>query len=123
MKKWPAAVSHIYSKIIIAVGFGIFYFENLGSLGTFFKALVGANGNKLTDAVTNNLFMNNIFLFAAAIILCCPVIPKIKELAAKRAGAYYAVRTAGMACNIAVLAVSSLLLLNNTNNPFLYFRF
>ncbi len=123
MKKWPAAVSHIYSKIVIAAGFGIFYFEELGALGTFFKALAGANGNKLTDPVTNNLFMNNIFLFAAAIILSCPVIPKIKELAAKRAGTHYAARTAGIVCNIAVLSVSSLLLLNNTNNPFLYFRF
>ncbi len=123
MKKWPAAVSHIYSKLVIAVGFGIFYFEDLGSLGTFFKALVGANGNKLTDAVTNNLFINNIFIFAAAIILSCPVIPKLKELAESRAGAYYAFRTAGLFCNLAVLIAGSLLLLNNTNNPFLYFRF
>lgn len=123
MKKWPAAVSHIYSKLVIAVGFGIFYFEDLGSLGTFFKALVGANGNKLTDAVTNNLFINNIFIFAAAIILSCPVIPKLKELAENRAGAYYAFRTAGLFCNLAVLIAGSLLLLNNTNNPFLYFRF
>ena len=123
MRKWPAVISHIYSKIVIAVGFGIFYFENFGALGTFFKALVGANGNRLTDAVTENLFMNNIFLFAAAVIFSCPVIPKIKELAQKRAGAYYLARTAGMVCNVAVLAISSLLLLNNTNNPFLYFRF
>lgn len=123
MKKWNPVVSHIYSKIVIVVGFGIFYFEDFKPLGLFFKALVGANENPLTDAVTNNLFMNNVFLFGAAAILSIPVVPKIKELAAKAKGSYYAVRTAGMACNLAILAASSLLLLNNTNNPFLYFRF
>ena len=48
MKKMPVPLAHIYTKLVIFIGFGIFYFENLGSLGTFFKALVGANGNKLT---------------------------------------------------------------------------
>lgn len=55
MKKMPVPLAHIYTKLVIFIGFGIFYFENLGSLGTFFKALVGANGNKLTDTVTQHL--------------------------------------------------------------------
>ena len=48
MKKMPVPLAHIYTKLVIFIGFGIFYFENLGSLGTFFKALVGANGHSYT---------------------------------------------------------------------------
>ena len=123
MKKMPAALAHVYTKLVIFVGFGIFYFENLGALGKFFKALVGANGNSLTDPVTANLFMNNIWLFIAAVILILPIVPKIKETAVKSKGSAYAVQTAGIVCNAAILLLSSVLLVNTTNNPFLYFRF
>ncbi len=123
MKKCNPVVSHIYSKLVIVIGFGIFYFEDFPHLGAFFKAIVGLNGNSFTDAVTTNLFLNNIFLVAVAILLSTPVIPKIKAVATGRKNLYYAVRSAGIVCNLAILAVSSLLLLNTTNNPFLYFRF
>ena len=123
MKKMPVPLAHIYTKLVIFIGFGIFYFENLGSLGTFFKALVGANGNKLTDTVTQHLFMNNIWLFAAAVLFTMPVIPKIKEKALSAKGTAYFMQSAGILCNAAILVLSSVLLVNTTNNPFLYFRF
>lgn len=123
MKKMPVPLAHIYTKLVIFIGFGIFYFENLGSLGTFFKALVGANGNKLTDTVTQHLFMNNIWLFAAAVLFTMPVIPKIKGKALSAKGTAYFMQSAGILCNAAILVLSSVLLVNTTNNPFLYFRF
>ena len=123
MKKMPVPLAHIYTKLVIFIGFGIFYFENLGSLGTFFKALVGANGNKLTDTVIQHLFMNNIWLFAAAVLFTMPVIPKIKEKALSAKGTAYFMQSAGVLCNAAILVLSSVLLVNTTNNPFLYFRF
>ena len=33
MKKIPLFIRHIYNKIVIVVGFGIFYFEDFGQLG------------------------------------------------------------------------------------------
>ena len=56
MKKIPVVITHLYSKIIIIVGFGIFHFETLPALGNYFKALVGANGAGLIDAVTRTTF-------------------------------------------------------------------
>lgn len=123
MKKMKPVWAHIYTKAVIFLGFGIFYFENFKALGKFGKALIGLNGNSFTDVVTNNIFMNNIWLFAAAILFCMPIIPKIKEIAGKNAGSAYLVQTAGILCNVAVLFTSSILLVNTTNNPFLYFRF
>ncbi len=123
MKKLPKPLAHIYTKAVIFLGFGIFYFEDLGQLGKFFKALVGLNGNKLTDHYLTHLFMSNLWLFIAAAVLCFPVVPKIKEKAFKSANGAYAVQTLGIVCNAAILLLSSVLLVNTTNNPFLYFRF
>ncbi len=123
MKKLPAAVAHIYTKIVIIVGFGIFYFEDFPALGKFFKALVGANDNAFSNQVTRTLFLGNVFLIAAAALLSTPILPFIRERSKKAQNTYNLVRTSGIVCNVAVLLVSSLLLLNTTNNPFLYFRF
>lgn len=122
-KNWNPVFAHIYTKVIIILGFGIFYFENFGALGSFFKAIVGANGNPVSNVITRRLFLSNIFLIAAAILLSTPILPKLKELSQKKAGNYYFMQGAGIVMNAAVLIISSLLLLNTTNNPFLYFRF
>ncbi|EXM39233.1 alginate O-acetyltransferase [Ruminococcus albus SY3] len=123
MKKMPVPAAHIYTKTIIFLGFGIFYFESLPKLCKFFKGLIGLNGNSFCDSYTANIFMGNIFLFIAAIFFAMPVIPKIREKAFRKPGSAYIFQSAGVICNALILIASSLLLLNNTNNPFLYFRF
>ena len=69
--------------------------------------------------------MNNIFLVAAAIICSLPILPTIKPyILNSRNDHIYAVgRYASMAACIVLLIISSILLVNATNNPFLYFRF
>lgn len=122
MKKMPKVAAHIYTKIVIIAGFGIFYFESLPALGNFFKALAGF-GSGFTNAITNALFMQYIFLFAFAVLFTMPVIPAIKRRAERSAGASAAVSVAGIVLNAALLLFCAVLLLNSTNNPFLYFRF
>lgn len=123
MKKMPAAAAHIYTKLVIFIGFGIFYFESFGALGAFFKSLVGLNGNKIFDSYTLRLFMGNLWLFMAAILFSMPIVPKLREKAFKSAGSAYIIQSAGIICNAVLLIVCSLLLVNTTNNPFLYYRF
>ena len=65
MKKIPLATRHIYNKIVIIIGFGIFYFEDFGKLGNFFKNLIGLNGNGLTDTYSSLAFSNNFYLIIA----------------------------------------------------------
>lgn len=123
MKKIPAVISHIYSKLIIVVGFGIFHFESLPALGNYFKALVGANGGGLIDAVTKTTFMNNIWLMIAAVVFSMPIVPKIKSFMSKSRGALVASNSLGVLMNCVLLIVCSLLLVDTTNNVFLYFNF
>lgn len=123
MRKIPSVIMHIYNKIVIVLGFGIFYFTDMGRLGDFFKNLVGANGNVFIDQVTQTSFMNNLFLIIAAAVFCLPIVPKLREFVEKKTSSLAVTGTATVVCNIACLLVSSIMLVNATNNPFLYFRF
>ncbi|MBR3446627.1 MAG: MBOAT family protein [Oscillospiraceae bacterium] len=123
MKKIPIVIRHIYNKIVIIIGFGIFYFEDLGRLGDFFKNLFGLNGNALFDNVVQLSVQNNLFLLLAALICCFPLYEGLQKLKTRYAAAVYAVDMFQTVCNAALLIVSSILLVDATNNPFLYFRF
>ena len=123
MKKIPIVIRHIYNKIVIIIGFGIFYFEDLGRQGGFFKNLIGLNGNMLFDNVVKLSVQNNLFLLLAALICCFPLYEGLQKLKTRYAAAVYAVDVFQTVCNAALLIVSSILLVDATNNPFLYFRF
>lgn len=123
MKKIPVPVKHIYNKIVIIIGFGIFYFEDLGQLGIFFKNLVGLNGNKFIDETVKMSAINNIFLIIIAILACFP----IKEIFKTKpdCGTFQLcfVNTTKIIYSVALLVICSILLVDATSNPFLYFRF
>lgn len=123
MKSIPTVVTHIYSKIVIIIGFGIFYFEDFKQLGNFFKNLVGANGNALTDTVSLTSAANNCFLLAAAIIACFPLGVLVNKLMDKTNKTVAAGQVLKVCYCLGLLVVSSLLLVDATSNPFLYFRF
>ncbi len=123
IKKIPLVIRHIYNKIVIIIGFGIFYFEDLGRLGGFFGNLVGANGNALFDNVVKLSVQNNLFLLIAALVCCFPLYEGLQKLKTRYAAAVYAVDAFQAVANAALLIVSSILLVDATNNPFLYFRF
>ena len=123
MKKIPVVIRHIYNKIVIVIGFGIFYFEDFGKLGDFFKSIFGFSGNGFINDVDKIKFTNNIYLIIIALIFCLPIIPLFKKITDK----CYPVKTVtsvmtAFVCS-ALLIISSIMLVDSTNNPFLYFRF
>ncbi len=123
MKRIPAPLAHLYSLLVIVIGFGIFKFENLTDLGLFFKGLVGANGNPFLDPVSETAILQNMFLILGAALLSMPILPKIKNFVSQtttRAAVAGAITTV---TNVGLLVVSSIMLIDTTNNPFLYFRF
>ena len=129
IKNWPLWWKHIYSKLVIIIGFGIFYFEDLGQLGQFFLNISGAsmliNSAPFFDPITWASFLNNLFLVSGAIVFSLPVLPKIKAffLESKSDGLYAAGRIGGVLGCLGLLAIVSILLVDTTNNVFLYWRF
>ena len=119
----PRVISHIYTKIIIAAGFALLHIDKTASVWEYFRALVGANSNPLADHLTKTVFTSNIYILAIAVLFSMPVVPKLKEILMKQKGSAVLAQSAGVICNLGILALSSIMLVNNTNNPFLYFRF
>ncbi|WP_028517394.1 MBOAT family O-acyltransferase [Ruminococcus flavefaciens] len=123
MKKIPVVIRHIYSKFVIFVGFGIFYFEKLDKLGTFFKTAFGFGKNGFIAVQDKISLMNNMYLVIVAVICCFPIISSIKKVSDKHFVTKATVTSAAAIASALILIVTSVMLVDATTNPFLYFRF
>ncbi len=129
IKAWPVWWKHIYSKLVIIIGFGIFYFENLRDLGRFFLNITGISmitgKGGFTDPITWAALVNNIFLVFAAVLFCFPLVPKVREwYVNSQDDAIFRIGKIGsMVLCLLLLICSSIMLVDTTNNPFLYWRF
>jgi len=123
MKKIPIGLTNVYALLVIIIGFGIFYFENLKDLGTFFKNLVFANGNAFINTVDKATIYGSIYLIIAAAVLSMPILPIIKKKLALHPKAQCVAAYLTTASSVALLVICTLLLAENASNPFLYFRF
>lgn len=143
LKKIPDAIMHIYNKIVICIGFGIFYYGDCISLGdfftqmkTFFGSLFGFSGNgffKYEDFVTgayNKDILESVYLqkyiwiFLLSVIVCFPVLKILKERISNSSYPVQAAAQIGSTlCCITFLVLSVIMLISSENNPFLYFRF
>ena len=123
MKKIPVIIRHIYSKAVIIVGFGIFYFEKLSELGTFFRRIVGVGTSEFIGLQDKITLTNNMYLLIVAVICTFPLIDGVKKLSDRSFAAKSAVSSVTAVCSAALLLFSSIMLVDATTNPFLYFRF
>lgn len=123
MKKIPSVLSHIYSLIVVVIGFAIFYFEDLKDLLSFFKNIIFVSGNDFIDPMAKSTIINYIFLIVVSAVISFPILPKVKkwfyETKQKEAVAV------SLTCvsNIVLLLLCIVMLTDSSNNPFLYFRF
>ena len=129
IKKWPLWWKHIYSKLVIIIGFGIFYFEDLPQLGQFFQNIFGVSmftgGAAFWDEITWASFVHNMYLVLGSAIVSLPILPAVKRffLESHSDRLYVAGRIASAAACVFLLMAVSMLLVDSTNNVFLYWRF
>lgn len=123
MRSIPIVLRHLYNKLVIIVGFGIFYFEDTKKLGIFLKTLFGFGGNGFSNAIVTTSFQNNVFLILLALICCFPLLKIPKAMMQKSPAMHITLSFAGTLCCVALLIISSILLVDATNKPFLYLRF
>ena len=123
IKKIPIVIRHIYSKLVIIIGFGIFYFEDLNEMGLFLRNLTPANPNGWGSVVDQISLYNNLFLIIAAVICTFPLIKWFRKLSERSVGAKTAVAVSGTAVCAVLLVLSSILMVDATTNAFLYWHF
>ncbi len=123
MRSFPLWARHIYSKLVIIIGFGIFYFEDGGQLLQFLRNLTLFNPNGFCTTMEQVSFCNNLYLILAAIACTFPLLELPKKLAEKSANARLTVSALGTLSCAALLILSSILLVDATTKAFLYYRF
>ena len=121
--KVPAFVLHLYSLILVILGWGIFYYVDFSRMTTFFPVLFG-QAESFTDFTVRSALTSRFWLWVAAIICCLPLGRWIQELIGEKHFLGRSVLAVlRIAVAVALLAVSVALLVGATNNPFIYTRF
>ncbi|MCH5195828.1 MAG: MBOAT family protein [Oscillospiraceae bacterium] len=123
MNKIPLVIRHIYSKFVIIIGFGIFYFEDIGELGLFFRNITPFNPNGWGGKFELSSLCANVYLIAAAMICTFPLMKAFGKLSQKNDAARAVISVSGTILCMGLLALSSIMLVDATTDAFLYWRF
>ena len=122
MQRWPAWAAHVYTMILVMLGWFLFDIPDIASPRGFFLSLFGKNG--LADAQTVYYLYNNAVLLAALLIgssslparLAGRLMDRLKDhdiwCILLKSGFY-----------LIIFLLSTAFLVNASYNPFLYFRF
>lgn len=129
--KWrvPRVMLHVYSILLLLIGWGLFYFDDFGRLGQFYHAFFGFGEPQGLPMEVESLLLDNLWLWLAALLLCLPIRTKLAAWADKNAlshegsGHMIALQAARAVIAIVILVVSVALLVGATNNAFIYTRF
>ena len=116
LEKTPAVLRHIYSMVAVLLGWALFYFEDMGALGAFFGRLFSFVG---TGAVAVNRILGYLPLFAVSVVAATPL---GKSLYCKIQGKTWS-EYAMLAGSAVLMLLCVAVLVSQSYNPFIYFRF
>lgn len=120
LDKLPKLFRHVYALLLIVIGWVIFASDDVSVLMPYLGSMFGANG------AVGGMDVYTLFTKAALLIICCVAsteLPKRLFLSATGAMNEKAAFTIKSVMTIALLALSMILLIGDSYNPFLYFRF
>ena len=126
LNKIPATFSHIYLLLVVYFGWILFRFSDFRFIPVVLKGMFGANGNPLTDFETKTTLMGNIFFIVVALIAVTPLVKTIfaKLKPNKERRLLHVTYTLGeTVLPLVLLVLSTLALVGDKYNPFLYFQF
>lgn len=120
LDKLPKFFRHVYALLLIIIGWVIFASDDVSVLLPYLGSMFGANG------AIGGMDVYTLFTKAVLLIICCIAsteLPKKLFLSAAGAMNEKAAFTLKSVLMIALLAMSMILLIGDSYNPFLYFRF
>ena len=119
----PAFVLHLYSLLLVILGWGIFYFVDFSRMTSFFQILFGQAAH-FSDFTVGSALRSRFWLWIGAVVFCLPVGRWLQGLIGEKHFLGRSILSLSkMVIAIAVLSISVALLVGATNNPFIYTRF
>lgn len=126
LKRGPSILSRFYLLLVVFFGWVLFKFRNLSLVGATLAGMFGLNGNGFTNFEVTTVLKSNVFILLVAIVACTPLVKKIgaKLAAGSLGGVGTAVyKGAVVVVPVAMLLLSTMALVGDSYNPFLYFQF
>lgn len=141
-----SAFSHIYAMFLVLIGWVIFAFEDLSKVGAYLSSMFGLNNISFINSEAIYYLQNYFIIIIVGIICSIPlkniavkIVEKIKKIKAEKTNDTANIATVvnseeeikkskwtgiitGVLC-VGILIISTASLVNNSFNPFLYFRF
>lgn len=120
LQRLPGVLGYIYNIAVVLIGWSLFYYTDFGQLKEFFMYAFGLKGS-LYNLTTITTFLNNVWL----IIICAAASTPLGKIVYSKTIAKSKLADAAVSGLLvaAGLAVCFTLLVGETYNPFLYFRF
>ena len=116
LERTPSPVKHAYTLAVTAVGWGLFAIEDLGRCGAYLRTCFG--GGALWSAADGYQLRSFALTLVILTLASTAVVPRRWAAADARFR-----RAAAPVLMLAALALCTAYLVDNSYNPFLYFRF
>lgn len=120
LEKAPAVICHIYTMLLVILGWVLFDTADLPGAGGYIAAMFGAGGS-FADSQAVYLLTCNAVMFVICIIGCTDIPKRIVEFIRKKSEVtlgYIAIPVCA-----AMFLLCTAYLVDSTYNPFLYFNF
>ena len=122
-EKLPGAVQHIAALFLIVVGWTVFYYTDMSSLGKHLGAMFGICAAGLSDPVTMAVIRKYTVLPLIAAVACLPILPRLKAWLHEHEKLEGAADIVSLVCLTALMLLSMIFIVGQSYNPFIYFRF
>ena len=125
LEKAPAFFKHVYALFIIVFGFTIFVFDDISKFWPYASILFFGSGNQLINSGFFDVLINHGIILIFAAVLSTPVYQSLKLKLAGLNSKKSKITTAicGFVFYTGLFAITVSYLVNDSYNPFLYFRF
>ncbi|MFA5528499.1 MAG: MBOAT family O-acyltransferase [Peptostreptococcales bacterium] len=128
LSKVPTFISHLYLIVVAVSGWVLFYFVDMTQAIAYFRIMIGLSNAPFYTTDMGIRFMNDIYFYIVAILLCTPLVKnffirlphrlfKNKKHCVIGSEIMQALYVGG------VIILVCALLVGQSYNPFLYFRF
>jgi len=124
-KYLPAIFGHLYLLIAVVFGWALFYFENFEQLLAFLKIMVFACENDWWSFKLTFVLKEHLYWLILTVLLCLPIYPIfakwLEGVVRLKAQPIYWLIVIGI--QVVFLFLSIALLVGDSYNPFIYYRF
>ncbi|MBQ4095770.1 MAG: MBOAT family protein [Oscillospiraceae bacterium] len=120
-KHLPKALQHVRAVFLVLIGWMIFAIEDLSVMKNYALELFGTNGLCNSDALFR--LRNYLGIIIVALVISMPVYKKLREKLSAHKTALAVVSCAGYVTMAVLVVVTASMIVADSYNPFLYFRF